>query len=197
MPFPFDVHVMLYSDNAPELENALHKLVQNRTINLVNLRREFYRDLDLDEIETFVKQRGLSAQFIRMAEAREYRQSVAHRSVPFPPPRSTAVGSPRRCLVRKARTPMGFIDSPAASVFLRRRCRSPKFRKNRIWLPKFYGDFIIVPVLGRVKRDRAYRLPILQFHHERVDCFLRRVRVVSSEVIVAQLTRQQFQQSSR
>jgi Domain of unknown function (DUF4041)/T5orf172 domain len=80
VPFPFDVHVMLYSDNAPELENALHKLVQNRTINLVNLRREFYRDVDLDEIETFVKQRGLSAQFIRMAEAREYRQSVAIRS---------------------------------------------------------------------------------------------------------------------
>jgi len=84
VPFPFDVHVMLYSDNAPELENALHKLVQNRTINLVNLRREFYRDVDLDEIETFVKQRGLSAQFIRMAEAREYRQSVAIRSQRLP-----------------------------------------------------------------------------------------------------------------
>ena len=80
VPFPFDVHVMLYSDNAPELENALHKLVQDRTINLVNLRREFYRDVDLDEVETFVKQRGLSAQFIRIAEAREYRQSVAIKS---------------------------------------------------------------------------------------------------------------------
>src|SRR6266566_615023 len=84
VPFPFDLHVMLYSDNAPELENALHKLVQDRTINLVNLRREFYRDVDLDEIETFVKQRGLSAQFIRMAEAREYRQSVAIRSQRLP-----------------------------------------------------------------------------------------------------------------
>jgi hypothetical protein len=80
VPFPFDVHVMLFSDNAPELESALHELVQDRTINLVNLRREFYRDVDLDEIETFVKQRGLSAQFIRFAEPREYRQSVAIRS---------------------------------------------------------------------------------------------------------------------
>ena len=80
VPFPFDVHVMLYSDNAPELENALHKLVQDRTINLVNLRREFYQDVDLDVVETFVKQRGLSAQFIRIAEAREYRQSVAIKS---------------------------------------------------------------------------------------------------------------------
>ena len=80
VPFPFDVHVMLFSDNAPELENAFHKLVQDRTINLVNLRREFYRDVNLDEIETFVKQRGLSAQFIRVAEAREYRQSLALKS---------------------------------------------------------------------------------------------------------------------
>ena len=68
---------MLYSDNAPELEYALHKLVQDRTINLVNLRKEFYRDVDLDEVETFVKKRGLSAQFIKIAEAKEYRQSMA------------------------------------------------------------------------------------------------------------------------
>jgi hypothetical protein len=77
VPFPFDLHVMLFSDNAPELENALHKLVQDRTINLVNLRKEFYRDVDLDEVETFVKKRGLSAQFIKLAEAKEYRQSMA------------------------------------------------------------------------------------------------------------------------
>ena len=77
VPFPFDLHVMLFSDNAPELENALHKLVQDRTINLVNLRKEFYRDVDLEEVETFVKKRGLSAQFIKIAEAKEYRQSMA------------------------------------------------------------------------------------------------------------------------
>ena len=77
VPFPFDVHVMLFCDNAPELENALHRLVQDRTMNLVNLRREFYRDVDLNEIEAFVKERGLSAQFITVPEAREYRQSIA------------------------------------------------------------------------------------------------------------------------
>jgi len=43
----------------------------------VNLRKEFYRDVDLDEVETFVKKRGLSAQFIKIAEAKEYRQSMA------------------------------------------------------------------------------------------------------------------------
>jgi hypothetical protein len=79
VPFPFDLHVMLFSDNAPELETALHKLVQNRQINLVNCRKEFYRDLELDEVETFVKGRGLSAQFIRIPEAKEYRESLALR----------------------------------------------------------------------------------------------------------------------
>ena len=44
----------------------------------MNLRKEFYRDVDLDEVETFVKKRGLSAQFIKIAEAKEYRQSTKH-----------------------------------------------------------------------------------------------------------------------
>lgn len=77
VPFPFDLHAMLYSDNAPELENALHQLFEERRLNLVNPRREFYRDVELEEIEAFVRSRGLSAQFIRHAEAREYRETLA------------------------------------------------------------------------------------------------------------------------
>jgi hypothetical protein len=75
VPFPFDLHVMLYSDNAPELENSLHHLFEKRRLNLVNARREFYRDVELEEIESFVRGRGLSAQFIGLAEAKEYRES--------------------------------------------------------------------------------------------------------------------------
>ncbi|HEY1938915.1 MAG TPA: DUF4041 domain-containing protein [Candidatus Angelobacter sp.] len=79
VPFPFDLHAMLYSDNAPELETALHKLVQDRKVNLVNPRKEFYREVKLEEIEAFVKDRGLSAQFIKVAEAKEYRETIAMR----------------------------------------------------------------------------------------------------------------------
>jgi hypothetical protein len=79
VPFPFDLHVMLYSDDAPELENALHKLFDERRLNLINARREFYQNLELEEIESFVRSRGLSAQFIKFAEAREYRETLAHR----------------------------------------------------------------------------------------------------------------------
>lgn len=79
VPFPFDVHAMLYSDNAPELEAALHGLVNDRSVNLVNPRKEFYADVELSEIEAFVRARGLSAQFIRVAEAKQYRQTLALR----------------------------------------------------------------------------------------------------------------------
>jgi len=79
VPFPFDIHAMLYSDNAPELEAALHELVDERRLNLVNPRKEFYANVELSEIEAFVRARGLSAQFIKVAEAREYRQTLALR----------------------------------------------------------------------------------------------------------------------
>jgi hypothetical protein len=46
-------------------------------MNMVNPRREFFRDVELEEIENFVKSKGLSAQFIREIEAREYRETLA------------------------------------------------------------------------------------------------------------------------
>jgi hypothetical protein len=77
VPFPFDLHAMLYSDNAPELECALHQHLSEKRVNLVNARKEFYRDVELAEVEAFVKDRGLSAQFVHTAEAREYRETLA------------------------------------------------------------------------------------------------------------------------
>lgn len=79
VPFPFDLHAMLYSDDAPELEAALHQLMSDRRVNLVNPRKEFYDGVSLDEIEAFVRSRGLSAQFIKTREAREYRETLAIR----------------------------------------------------------------------------------------------------------------------
>lgn len=77
VPFAFDVHVMMFSDNAPELEGALHDLFESRRVNMVNRRKEFYRNVELTEIEVFVKKRGLSAQFIQVPEAKEYRETLA------------------------------------------------------------------------------------------------------------------------
>ena len=79
VPFPFDLHVMLYSDDAPALECALHQLLSQRRLNLVNTRKEFFHGVNLAEVKAFVEERGLSAQFIEQAEAREYRQTMASR----------------------------------------------------------------------------------------------------------------------
>ena len=79
VPFPFDLHAMLYSDNAPELEKALQEFVGEKSVNLVNPRKEFYYGVELDQIEGFVRNRGLSAQFIKLAEAKEYRETLSMR----------------------------------------------------------------------------------------------------------------------
>ncbi len=90
VPFPFDLHAMLYSDNAPELENSLHELFTDRAVNLVNPRKEFFRNVEIDEVEHFVRRRGLNAQFMKLPEAREYRETMALREEPEQSARHTA-----------------------------------------------------------------------------------------------------------
>ena len=82
MPFNFDLHAMLYSENAPQIENALHQFqfLEHKRVNLVNPRKEFYQDVELSEVEEFVKSQGLSAQFIGVPEARDYRETLAMRA---------------------------------------------------------------------------------------------------------------------
>lgn len=76
VPFSFDVHAMIFSENAPKLETALHERFRNRSINKVNFRKEFFR-VTLDEIEDVVKNEfdGI-AEFTRIPAATEYRQTV-------------------------------------------------------------------------------------------------------------------------
>ena len=75
VPFKFDVHAMIYSDNAPELENELHKAFNKNRLNFVNLRREYF-DISLDEIEKVVQENHGKIEFIKEAEAKEYRESL-------------------------------------------------------------------------------------------------------------------------
>lgn len=77
VPFEFDVHAMIFSDNAPELENTLHQHFEKQSVNRVNLRKEFFH-VSLDEIETFVKNNfNNTVEFIRIPAASEYRQTLA------------------------------------------------------------------------------------------------------------------------
>ena len=76
VPFNFDIHAMIFSDNAPALEAALHKAFENKKLNMVNQRREFF-NVTLDEIkEVVMKNFDKSVEFIEVPEAEQYRTSL-------------------------------------------------------------------------------------------------------------------------
>lgn len=76
VPFNFDVHAMIFSDNAPALETALHKAFENRKLNMINTRREFF-NVTLEEIEAEVKKNfDKTVEFIKLAPAEQYRESL-------------------------------------------------------------------------------------------------------------------------
>jgi len=76
VPFEFDVHAMIRSDDAPGLERLLHREFDSARLNKVNYRKEFFR-VPLQSLRDFVAQRSLEATFTMTAEAREYRESQA------------------------------------------------------------------------------------------------------------------------
>lgn len=77
VPFQFDVHAIIYSENAPQLEAELHRKFGERRLNRINNKKEFFR-VTLDEIETFVhRHANAEIQFTKLAEAREYRETMS------------------------------------------------------------------------------------------------------------------------
>lgn len=77
VPFSFDVHAMLYSEDAPSLEKELHKRFEYDSVNKVNFRKEFFRTT-LAEIKQAVQQQNLTeVHWTMKAEAAEYRESLA------------------------------------------------------------------------------------------------------------------------
>jgi hypothetical protein len=78
VPFEYDVHAMIYSENAPELEYQLQKNFESNRVNLVNGRKEFF-SVELMEIEKLVLENKADIKFTRIAEAREFRESNAIR----------------------------------------------------------------------------------------------------------------------
>lgn len=71
VPFPFDVHSFIFSDNAVTLENRLHKILDARRVNKVNKRKEFFH-ITLDEIEQLVHTIEPTAEFHMTALAEQY-----------------------------------------------------------------------------------------------------------------------------
>jgi len=77
VPFSFDVHAMIYSDDAPALEKSLHRVFDDKSVNKVNPRKEFFK-LALSEIKQAVEQENVEdVHWTLKAEAAEYRESMS------------------------------------------------------------------------------------------------------------------------
>lgn len=76
VPFPFDVHSFIFSDDAAALEHQIHTMLNDRRVNKVNLRKEFFH-ITLDELETLVGELAPTAEFKRTMLAEQYRQSLS------------------------------------------------------------------------------------------------------------------------
>jgi len=74
VPFPFDVHALIFSEDAPALETALHQAFDKQKMNTVNGRKEYFR-VSLDKIKQKVKELGYDVEFEDYAYAPQYRDS--------------------------------------------------------------------------------------------------------------------------
>lgn len=76
VPFSFDVHALLFSEDAPALEKALHKHFLTAQVNKVNPRKEFFR-VSMSVIRAELEKLGVTAKWTLTAEAKEYRETLA------------------------------------------------------------------------------------------------------------------------
>lgn len=76
VPFNFDIHAIIYSEDAPALEAELHRVFDRRRLNRVNERKEFFR-VTIDEIAHAVLERKADVELTKLASAEEFRKTQA------------------------------------------------------------------------------------------------------------------------
>jgi DNA repair exonuclease SbcCD ATPase subunit len=76
VPFQFDVHAMIYSENAPAMEATLHREFDKNRLNAVNRKKEFF-NISLAEIKNRVEKiTGKDSNFKMTALAEEYYETL-------------------------------------------------------------------------------------------------------------------------
>lgn len=80
VPFPFDCHMMIPTEDAPKLESKLHEELWAHRLNLVNDGKEFFRT-ELETIRKIVDNacKGVVYDFKPVPDASEWRESEARR----------------------------------------------------------------------------------------------------------------------
>ncbi|MDC0722640.1 DUF4041 domain-containing protein [Nannocystis bainbridge] len=77
VPFEFDVHAIIYTEDAPKLENELHRAFHHRRVNRVNERKEFFNVSILEIAEHVRRHHPASIEIVHEAEAMEYRKTLS------------------------------------------------------------------------------------------------------------------------
>lgn len=75
VPFEFDVHSFIFSEDAPTLETKIHQRLTTLRVNKINNRKEFFK-ISIDELETLIQEIEPTAEFTRTMAAEEYRASI-------------------------------------------------------------------------------------------------------------------------
>ena len=75
VPFKFDVHSFIFSEDAVGLEKKLHDMLNNKRLNKVNLRKEFFK-ISIEELEELISSIDPTAEFNKTMLAEEFRQSL-------------------------------------------------------------------------------------------------------------------------
>lgn len=75
VPFEFDVHAMIYCDDAPALEKQLHRKFLKSQLNKINPRKEFFK-LNICDVRNYLESMGISCKWTLTAEARQYRETL-------------------------------------------------------------------------------------------------------------------------
>lgn len=76
VPFKFDVHSFIFSEDAVGLEKKLHTILNDKRVNKVNMRKEFFYT-SVDELEELVTEIEPTAEFNKTMLAEEFRQSLS------------------------------------------------------------------------------------------------------------------------
>lgn len=75
VPFEFDVHAMIYCEDAPALEKQLHRRFLKSQLNKINPRKEFFK-LDIHDVRNYLDSMGISCKWTLSAEAKQYRETL-------------------------------------------------------------------------------------------------------------------------
>ena len=97
VPFPFDVHAIIFSEDAPALEGKLHRAFASRRVNMVNHRKEYFR-VTLDDIRDIVAKLHGLVTFLLVPEAEQYRKTRSAAEAPAVEAPAAAAATPSSAL---------------------------------------------------------------------------------------------------